>query len=313
MSTIKIHQLEYFLAIEKFHSFSEAALEINISQSTLSQQIAKLEKQLGTNLFVRGNGNRSIYLTRAGQEFKISAEKIVSEVHFLEKRMQKYATFEKGFLRLGLCPSFDVHKEIKNIITKFKCVYPDIDIVYHINTTDNLLEGIQNKKYHFAFVDAPFSTEYDLIFYPIIEEQIVAFIHKSHPLADKRIIDISDLNGQNLILYKSNTIFSKILLEAFAKFDVKPIIISESDYINVIKTFVDEEFGITLIGNRLAESLLTAKTTIVPIGEQIYQQSGLAVPAMYSSTSKAQSLTKVFRDFTLSTVAANETTVLTDD
>lgn len=58
---MELHQLEYFLAVEKYGSFSAASQEINVSQSTLSQQIKKLEEELGVQLFIRHP--RSITLT----------------------------------------------------------------------------------------------------------------------------------------------------------------------------------------------------------------------------------------------------------
>ncbi|MDD4766265.1 MAG: LysR family transcriptional regulator, partial [Desulfotomaculaceae bacterium] len=75
---MEIHQLEYVLAVANHKSFSRAAEEINISQPSLSQQIFKLENELGTNLFVRTT--RCVNLTPAGREFISHARNIMSEL-----------------------------------------------------------------------------------------------------------------------------------------------------------------------------------------------------------------------------------------
>lgn len=71
---MELHQLRYMMAVAKYQSFTRAAEEINISQSSLSTQISKLEAELGTKLFERGA--RLITLTRAGEEFLPFASEI---------------------------------------------------------------------------------------------------------------------------------------------------------------------------------------------------------------------------------------------
>ncbi len=74
---ITIEQMTYFLAIEKYKSFSIASHELCISQSSLSKQIKALEIELDTKLFDRNT--RNISLTLAGEEFSIYAKKFVNE------------------------------------------------------------------------------------------------------------------------------------------------------------------------------------------------------------------------------------------
>lgn len=297
---MKLHQIEYFLAIEKYQSFSTAALEINVSQSTLSQQIAALEKELGVHLFVRHN--RNVYLTRAGQEFLICAQNIMREVAKAQELMQKYSSCERGLLRLGLLPAL-MHVSIKDLIVKFTTTYKNIEIIYHLDDTDSLLEQIRSRKIHLAFVSAPFAGEFEVDFYPIINEYLVLLVNLNHPLAQKARVDILDLDGENLLLHKVNSTIYKTLKNAFKKAGINFRPVAETDNVDLIRTFVENNLGVSLLGNQIAQNLLTAKITTVPFFETIHLQSGLAVPTSFSAASMIPPITKTFRDFTLKELA----------
>ncbi len=113
---MEIHQLEYFLAVEKYRNFSTASLEICVSQSTLSQQIKKLEDELGVKLFIRYS--RSVRLTPAGEDFLVHAQRIVSEIQQSRETIQKYISFDKGSIKIGVFPNMAC-LGLNKIITSF--------------------------------------------------------------------------------------------------------------------------------------------------------------------------------------------------
>ena len=99
---MEIHQLEYMVAVAKFQSFTRAAAEINISQSSLSQQIRKLEEELGIKLFDRTT--RTVRLTNAGSAFLAHAQQILLEINKSKSTIQQYLSVSRGQIKLGLCP-----------------------------------------------------------------------------------------------------------------------------------------------------------------------------------------------------------------
>ena len=72
---MEIRVLRYFLTVAKEQSFTKAAEQLNITQPTLSRQLAALEEEIGTDLFVRGG--RTITLTEAGLLLKRRAVEIL--------------------------------------------------------------------------------------------------------------------------------------------------------------------------------------------------------------------------------------------
>ncbi|EPZ43596.1 LysR family transcriptional regulator [Alicyclobacillus acidoterrestris] len=96
---MEIHQLEYFLAIDKYGSFSKAALELCVSQSSISQQIQKLEAEIGTRLFIREP--RKVRLSPAGEEFRHYAQKIILDLEHCADAMQQFKQCTADRIRIG--------------------------------------------------------------------------------------------------------------------------------------------------------------------------------------------------------------------
>ena len=92
-------QLESALAIAKCRSFTKASQMIHISQPALSQQMQRLESELGVRLFERTS--RAIVLTEAGMEFIKHAENIINEKMIIEQTVYEHKTAIRGHLRVG--------------------------------------------------------------------------------------------------------------------------------------------------------------------------------------------------------------------
>ena len=119
---MEMHQLEYVLAVAKYNNFTRAAEEIRTSQSSLSQQIGKLENELGISLFMRTT--RSVQLTPAGAEFVTHAKRIMAEVAKARLCINEYVSIEKGNLTLGVIAVVG-HSNIPKLIVSFQNNFPE--------------------------------------------------------------------------------------------------------------------------------------------------------------------------------------------
>src|SRR5437763_4326299 len=100
---MQIHQLRYFCAVARTGSFTRAAQHEHLAQPSLSQQIRKLEDELGTKLFDRLG--RTIRLTHLGEAFLPRAEAILQQVAAAKLEIQEMAGVEQGKLALGAIPT----------------------------------------------------------------------------------------------------------------------------------------------------------------------------------------------------------------
>jgi len=289
---MEIHQLEYFLAVEKYGSFSSASLEVNVSQSTMSQQIKKLEDELGVLLFIRYS--RSVELTPAGQDFLVHAQRIVNEIADSRETIEQYTTFDKGLIKIGSVP-YMAYLGLNQIITNFLTSHPTFDFEVHAAHSDDLLKWMRERKINVAFISSPFTGDYDIDFYPLVNDRIVALVYTDHPAAKKSQIDLSDLSVDRLLLLKSSTSYRNNLIKACKEAGFEPKMGLEDGNVEMIRSFVEAGLGVSLMGSYIANSISTSKTKVIPIKQDIQLQSGLAIPKY----SRLPIATSCFKDFTL--------------
>jgi LysR family transcriptional activator of glutamate synthase operon len=290
---MEIYQLEYFLAVERCRSFSAAALDICVSQSTLSQQIKRLEDELGVMLFVRGP--RSVRLTPAGEDFVIHAKRILAEIQRSREAMHMYTNFNKGGIKIGAIPTI-AYLGFNKIISNFMKNYPGIRIEIHEANTDDLLKLLQEKKINVAFITSPYSSDSEIDFYPFVTDRVAVMVSNSHPLANEIIIDLSDLSQENFLMIKSSSGYRQALIHACNQAGFEPRIILESSHVEMLRGFVEEGIGIALMGYRIAQCISSKSISIIPIRQVLVdRKNGLAIPRYRRLPLTVQ----LFRDFTL--------------
>ena len=140
---MELHQLEYFLAVEKYGSFSAASQEINVSQSTLSPTNQKIGGRVAGDCLSATLAPSP--LTPAGRDFLVHVVRIKQEIQHSLETIQKYTNYEKGSLILGAIPYIS-YLGINQLIANFVKQYPGIDYKIFSNDTDQLLRGMRKKK-----------------------------------------------------------------------------------------------------------------------------------------------------------------------
>ena len=283
------HQIEYFLAVSKYLNFSQAANESYISQSTLSNQIKKLEEEFGVSLFVRGS--RYVRLTPAGEDFLQYARRISSEITLSKDKMQEYTSYHKGHIRIGFAPAM-AYFDIQNIVLEFLSEFNNMEARFYSGRSDSLLKGMREKKSMLAFVTAPFANEYDVDFYPLYEERTVLLVSKSNPLSNETAIDLADISNERFL---TSGVIQHHLDDLYGICGINPKIVLDSDDIHLLKCMAEEDLGVTMLGERVANTIAGTRCAVVPLKQNLVRSHGLAIP----KTKRLPLSTKAFRDFVL--------------
>ena len=97
-----LRQLEYFAAVARHRHFTRAAEELYVTQPALSQQVRRLERELGLELLKRTSSG--VEVTPAGQELLTRAEAILADVGRARAAMDEHAGVTRGFVRLATAP-----------------------------------------------------------------------------------------------------------------------------------------------------------------------------------------------------------------
>lgn len=181
--------MQYFIAIVKNHSFTQAAVDCNISQSAISQQMKELESRLDVKLLNRKG--RSFEVTEAGQYFYTHSQDILANVDQLVKNTIKIEKNDEAELRVGYLRSFGT-AEFLQTVSKFTQEFPKVKIKISSGTHEELYKLLRTNKIDLNFSDQrrALSNEYQNEF--LTSSEFMVAVNHSLPVDDKEI-DIADL------------------------------------------------------------------------------------------------------------------------
>ncbi len=207
---MELAQLRYFLKIVEHRNFTKAAKACSVSQPALSQQIAKLEKELGLPLFER-NG-RKIRLTNTGKILRENAEKIL---RLVEDTYRQIADDGKsGVVKLGTTPTvgpFLTTKLIHNLAKQF----PGSQIQLSEKSADAVVEQVKSGEVDFAISTLPNAENKSALaglnFEPLMQEEVQVVLSAKHELATKNSLTVEDLKSQPMILLGKRQHFTQIV------------------------------------------------------------------------------------------------------
>ena len=199
--------LRYFLMVAKEQSFTKAAKQLNITQPTLSRQLAALEEELGTKLFNRGG--HSITLTGEGLLLKRRALELVDLEEKIISEFKGDTESVEGRITIG-CGEFMAVETLAEICKSYKEKYPLVTFAIHTGTADNISDMMNRGLVDVGLFLEPVSTEgLDYIRLQGCDHWVVG-MKPDDPLAEKEVITKEDLLKLPLILPERPNIQSEL-------------------------------------------------------------------------------------------------------
>lgn len=193
---ISIRDLQYFVALAKTLHFGKAAEECNVSQPTLSGQIAKLEAHLDTKLFER-NAKKVILSDKAKLLLPLAQKILVQSSEFIEAAYQKQDP-NHSVLRLGVIGTVGPYY-IPKFLPALRKQYPHLKIFLEEGLTEHLLAKLKNAELDAVIAAKTFEDD-SLNLFPIHFEKFFLGIPKDHKLNQKTEVIVSDLKLEELLL-----------------------------------------------------------------------------------------------------------------
>lgn len=192
---MQLHQLRYFLAVAKRGNFSRAAQDCFVAQPSLSQQILKLEAELGETLFARNRARAT--LTPAGELLRERAETILREVEEARREVRDAGGELRGEVHIAALPTIAPYL-LPKILQKFARRAPAVSVTVHEETTDRALRGLHHHELDLALVSLPIDDP-RLEAESLFTEQLFLALPPRHPLNRKRLIRSADLQPEKFI------------------------------------------------------------------------------------------------------------------
>lgn len=229
---MELRQLKYFLKAKDLLNFTEAARALNISQSTLSQQIKQLEDELNVPLFNR-IGKR-ITLTEAGYLFSEYALQSINRASEGLLLLQDLKNLNTGKITIGVIYSMRIL--FAKILVEFAKQYPKIKIQVVFGTTKDLLEKLNLHQFDFILTFHEQSREPHLKYQTLLKANMVLVTAAHSSLAPKKNISLQEVAGLPLALPFSGNNTIQFFEDSFGQKNLTPNICME---INDIPTLFE--------------------------------------------------------------------------
>jgi len=247
---MEMQQLRYVVAVARTGNFSRAAEQCHVAQPSLSQQIQKLEDELGERLFDRMK--REAKLTAHGEVFLRRAVKILEEVDAAKREASDAQELLRGALTVGVLPTIAPYL-LPDVLVAFAEKFPGVEIVIQEDTTERLLRLAHGYEIDFALASRPIADD-RLELRDLFTEELRVALPPGHPLTRKRTLSLTDLETERLIVMKEGHCLGDQVLDFCGRRDLKPNISFRGAQLETIQALVCSGVGISLIPAMAARS-----------------------------------------------------------
>ncbi|HEY2520790.1 MAG TPA: LysR family transcriptional regulator [Streptosporangiaceae bacterium] len=197
---MELRYLRYFLAVASTRSFTRAAAQCYVAQSALSEQIARLESEVGAQLFVRTS--RSVRLTAAGEVLVPLAQRILADVETAQAELDALAGLRRGRLRLGLIQTSGGGLDLAAVLGDFHRRFGEIEFEVTSEPSAGMVAAVGAGTLDLAIVglspeDVPPGLERQLL----SQDPLVAVVAPRHRLAGRARVEVAELAGPGAFIH----------------------------------------------------------------------------------------------------------------
>lgn len=248
---MNLRQLEYFRAVAEELHFGRAARKMHVAQPPLSQQIKKLEDELGVLLFRRDN--RNVSMTPEGRKFLCVVRNALGTLENGVEQVRMMSRGEVGRLGVGFVPSV-AQSYFTEAVAEFRARHPGIVLdLYEMDSVE------QRRQLHDGELDAGIvfgrcSRSSDLNFRVFLRDPYLLAVHRDHRFAEASSVRLEDLHGEDLIVFP-RAVHPKSYDESLAVFHargIEPNIVQEAASHHTKLALVSTGMGVGLVPSRMA-------------------------------------------------------------
>ena len=292
---MELRHLTYFVAVAERLNFSRAAEDLHVAQPAISQQVRRLERDLGVPLFDRVG--KRVRLTEAGQALLPQARQILAAVEAARHEVSEHGALTRGSASLGAPSTVSTHL-LPSLLTRFKRAYPGLEVTLREAGTETLLKLVEVGELDLAIASAD-------VLPPVIEakpfreEDYVLAVSARHPLAARKSARLADLSGEAFILFPAGYKLREVTLSACRRAGFAPKVALDGGAMQSALEFIAAGLGVAI----LPELALEGVRGIHPVrlaDQQLRRQLGLVWRKGRYLTPAARAL----RDFLIQNVEA---------
>ncbi|WP_025681387.1 LysR family transcriptional regulator [Paenibacillus massiliensis] len=237
---MELLQLQYFIAVARLEHMTEAARSLHVTQSSLSKTIQRLEEDLGVPLFDRIG--RKLRLNEFGSRFLLRAERALFELQQGKQEISDLSSPEHGTLELAVTTA----SRLPHILREFRKKRPHIQFHVQMLTTQEMVTRLHRGEVDFCLASPPIQGE-DIECQIVFIDPIVVAVPKSHRLADRSSVSLSELSDESFVGVKRGYGTRDLVDSICESVGFSPKYVYEGDEPARLSSLVEAEIGIAFI------------------------------------------------------------------
>lgn len=273
---MNLNQLRYFVSVVSLRSFTKAAEQHYITQTSITQQIKALEDLLDIQLINRKK--RPIELTPAGAVFYREAKAILERVDEAISKTQEASTGFCGTIRIGYEKGYE-RSDLSLRLRNFHKDYPNILITYYRDDTDSLAKRLLADELDviFSWDSTNLCSEPGVCSRIDMHSKLCVALYSSHPLANRKELRREDLKDDTILIMSpsgKNDSFGDVhFMKLYEKAGYHPKVLLKSNDIESVLMMIDTEEGVAVIPSYSVEKLTNIENIVfIPLqGEDEFE------------------------------------------
>jgi DNA-binding transcriptional LysR family regulator len=251
MADMEFRHLRTIVAVARHRSFTKAAEELHLAQSAISQQIRRLEAEIGVEVFRRTS--RSVEVTEEGQLVLEHAHRVLAEVDDLHSQLEELTGLLRGTLRIGGAYPFGPY-DLYGVLADFRAQHPGVAVNMIEDTQEEMLSMVRDDELDCAFASVdPDAIGQDFAATLLWEDEFVAVTAIDHPLAARSQVTFEQLASEDLITHRDNSALRRRLEATLGKRGLEPRIAFICTEMNAVRALASKGLGVAVLPRSVAE------------------------------------------------------------
>jgi LysR family transcriptional activator of glutamate synthase operon len=246
-----LRQLRYLVALAEEGNFTRAAASAHIAQPAMSQQIRRLEDELGLALVERTT--RRVSLTEAGGLLVVRARRIMAELEAATSELQALRGMYTGHVTIGTMHTMGP-VDLSLALALFSNRHPNVRFTIHEQSSEEMAEMLRVDALDLAFLSVTERVEsHGLGLHQLVSEELVVLLPRQHRLGKRRQVRIAELAGEPFISFRAGARLRELLMSAARDAGFEPRVTLESNDSQRIRRLVSRGLGVAILPRSDAE------------------------------------------------------------
>jgi LysR family transcriptional regulator, transcription activator of glutamate synthase operon len=248
---MELRQLRYLVALAEEGNFTRAAANEHIAQPAMSQQIRRLEDELGLALVERTT--RRVALTEAGQLLVVRCRRILAELESADAELQALRGVHTGHVTVGAMHTMGP-VDLSLVLALFRKRHPEVRFTVREQTSEEMAEMLRVDELDLAFLSVTERVESrGLGLHQLVSEELVVLLPREHHLSGRTELRMAELDGETFISFREGARLRELLMAAGREAGFEPRVPLESNEPQRVRRLASRGLGVAILPRSDAE------------------------------------------------------------